>query len=94
MNAITAEMTPEMEALKTRLKAIWNSGDYGTFARNMEPGALNLLEDWQIPAGARLLDVACGAGQIAIPAARAGIHATGIDIAPNWIEQARARAAA
>jgi SAM-dependent methyltransferase len=40
-----------------------------------------------------LLDIACGAGQIAIPAARAGINATGLDLAPNWIEQARARAA-
>ena len=94
MNVITAEMTPEMEALKTRLKATWMAGDYGTFAQFMEPGALQLLADWQIPTGARLLDVACGAGQIAIPAARTGIDATGIDIAGNWIEQARARAAA
>src|SRR6266508_1446616 len=94
MNAIIAEMTPEMEALKTRLKATWMAGDYGTFAQYMEPGALKLLADWQIPAGVRLLDVACGAGQIAIPAARAGIYVTGIDIATNWIAQARARAAA
>jgi SAM-dependent methyltransferase len=94
MNVDIAELTPEMEALKTRLKTTWNSGDYGTFARYMEPGALELLANWQIPAGAHLLDVACGAGQIAIPAARVGIHATGLDLAPNWIEQARARAAA
>jgi ubiquinone/menaquinone biosynthesis C-methylase UbiE len=86
-------MTPEMEALKTRLKATWMSGDYGTFAKYMEPGAIKLLEGWQIPAGTRMLDVACGSGQIAIPAARAGIHVTGIDIASNWIEQARGRAA-
>jgi SAM-dependent methyltransferase len=93
MNVIIAELTPEMEALKARLKTTWNSGDYGTFARYMEPGALELLAKWEIPAGSRLLDVACGAGQIAIPAARAGIRATGLDLAPNWIEQARARAA-
>jgi ubiquinone/menaquinone biosynthesis C-methylase UbiE len=41
-----------------------------------------------------VLDVACGAGQIAIPAARAGARVTGIDIATNSIEQARARARA
>jgi ubiquinone/menaquinone biosynthesis C-methylase UbiE len=41
-----------------------------------------------------MLDVACGAGQIAIPAARAGARVTGIDIASNWIEQARSRAKA
>lgn len=94
MSVLTAEMTPEMEALKTRLKDTWMAGDYGTFAQYMEPGALQLLGDWKIPAGARLLDVACGAGQIAIPAARAGIDVTGIDIASNWIEQARDRATA
>ena len=93
MNVRIAEMTPEMEALKARLKATWMSGDYGTFAKYMEPGAVKLLADWQIPAGVDMLDVACGAGQIAIPAARAGVHVTGVDIASNWIEQARTRAA-
>lgn len=94
MSVLTLEITPEMEALKTKLKATWNSGDYGTFATYMEPGALQLLDEWQISPESRLLDIACGAGQIAIPAARAGLQATGIDIAPNWIEQARLRAAA
>jgi SAM-dependent methyltransferase len=42
----------------------------------------------------RILDVACGAGQISIPAARAGAKVTGIDIATNLVEQARARAQA
>ena len=42
----------------------------------------------------RLLDVACGAGQIALIAARAGAEVTGCDIATNWIDQARFRAAA
>ena len=36
MNVITAEITPEMEALKTRLKATWMSGDYGHFATYLE----------------------------------------------------------
>src|SRR5262245_36074405 len=94
MNAVITEITPEMEAIKAKMKATWMAGDYGTFAQFMEPGAVKLLADWQIPQGLRLLDVGCGAGQIAIPAARAGILATGLDIAPNWIEQARARAAA
>jgi hypothetical protein len=39
MNIITAEITPEMEALKTRQKATWMSGDYGYFATYLEPGA-------------------------------------------------------
>jgi len=94
MNVLTAEMTPEMEALKTRLKATWMSGDYGHFAKYLEPGALEFLSRIPIEPGMRILDVACGAGQISIPAARAGAKVTGIDIAPNLIEQARARARA
>ena len=39
-----------------------------------------------------MLDVACGAGQVSIPAARAGARVTGVDIATNSIEQAHARA--
>ncbi|HEY0844668.1 MAG TPA: class I SAM-dependent methyltransferase [Noviherbaspirillum sp.] len=85
-------MTAEMEALKTRLKATWMSGDYGHFATYLEPGALAFLNRLELTPGTRMLDVACGAGQIAIPAARAGVDVTGIDIATNLIEQARARA--
>ena len=37
----------------------------------------------------RVLDVACGSGNQSIPAARTGAQVTGVDIAPNLIEQAR-----
>lgn len=92
-NTMTVK-TPDMDTIKARMKATWMAGDYGTFARYMEPGALEILASWQIPPGSRLLDVACGAGQIAIPAARAGVLVTGVDIATNSLEQARVRAAA
>ena len=92
MNAIIAEITPEMEALKAGLKATWMSGDYGHFATYLEPGALEFLSRIKIEPGARVLDVACGAGQTAIPMSRAGAKVTGVDIATNLIEQARARA--
>ncbi len=94
MNTITAELTPEMEALKARLKTTWMSGDYGHFATYLEPGALEFLSRIPIEPGARVLDVACGAGQTAIPLSRAGAKVTGVDIATNLIEQARARARA
>jgi SAM-dependent methyltransferase len=83
-----------MIALKTKLKAAWMAGDYGHFATYMEAGALDILTRIPHGPGVRLLDVATGAGQIAIPAARAGTQVTGIDIAANSIAQARARAAA
>ncbi len=91
MNVLSAEMTPEMEALKSRLKATWMSGDYGHFATYLEAGAMEFLSRIRIEPGARILDVACGAGQTAIPMARAGAKVTGVDIATNLIEQARAR---
>lgn len=87
-------VTPDMDTIKTRMKATWMSGDYGTFAKYMEPGALEILESWGIQPGTTLLDVGCGAGQITIPAAQAGVNATGVDIATNSLEQARARAKA
>ena len=90
--SMTPEMAPEMETLKARLKATWMAGDYGTFAKYLEPSALEFLARIPVPAGTRMLDVACGAGQISIPAARAGARVTGVDIATNSIEQARARA--
>jgi SAM-dependent methyltransferase len=91
---MTMHISPEMESLKTRLRSIWMSGDYAHFAKPMEPGALEFLDRLHAPPGTQMLDVGCGAGQIAIPAARAGVDVTGIDIAPNQIEQARARAKA
>ena len=94
MNVITAEITTEMETLKTRLKATWMSGDYGHFATYLEPGALEFLSRIPIEPGLRALDVACGAGQTSIPMSRAGAKVTGVDIATNLVEQARARAQA
>jgi SAM-dependent methyltransferase len=87
-------MTPEMSALKSRLKTTWESGDYGVFAKPMEKGAIEFFDRLDIAPGTRLLDVACGAGQLTIPAARRGIDVTALDLAANLVEQARARAAA
>jgi SAM-dependent methyltransferase len=89
-----SSMTPEMESLKARLKTTWMSGDYAQFAKPMEPGALEFLERCAIRPGTEMLDVGCGAGQIAIPAARAGVRVTGVDIAANQVEEARSRAIA
>ena len=74
------------------MKNAWNSGDYAKFATFMEPGAIEILSGWNIAPGDKLLDVACGSGQISIPAARAGVKVTGVDISPNWVAYARKRA--
>lgn len=86
--------TPDLAAVKSRMKATWEAGDYATFATYMEPGAVDLLKAWGVQPGQRLLDVGCGAGQLAIPAARMGLDTTGVDIAANLVARARQRAAA
>jgi SAM-dependent methyltransferase len=92
MNATLA--TCELVALKRRLKSMWMAGDYDHFSRPMAGTPEQLFQRLQVPVGARLLDVACGSGQLALIAARAGAVVTGIDIADNWIERARERARA
>jgi ubiquinone/menaquinone biosynthesis C-methylase UbiE len=89
----TAELDPTLATLKAKLRAAWMDGDYAAFSAYMQPGATRILADWRIEPGARVLDVACGAGQTAIPAARSGARVTGVDIAPNLIEAARKQAA-
>lgn len=51
---------PEIETLKTRLKAMWMAGDYGHFATHLEEGALEFLARLGVAPGTRMLDVACG----------------------------------
>jgi SAM-dependent methyltransferase len=96
MNATAQKIltSADFEQLKTRLKSTWMTGDYDVFARYMERDAEVFYQRLGIKPGTRLLDVGCGAGQIALIAARAGAEVTGCDIATNWLEQARTRAAA
>ena len=96
MSAIAKEIltTADLDQLKVRLKSTWMTGDYDVFARYMEKDAEAFYQRLGIKPGTRLLDVGCGAGQLALIAARAGAVVTGCDIATNWLEQARTRAAA
>jgi SAM-dependent methyltransferase len=88
------ETNAEMETLKTRLKSMWMAGDFGEVARSIEAGAEEFIARLALGAGTHVLDAACGSGNLSIPAARAGCNVMGLDIAPNLLEQARARAAA
>lgn len=94
MSEAYATMTPEMEALKTKLRATWTAGDFGQIAQAYTSGAAEFIERLGLKPGEKVLDVACGTGNLAIPAAKAGAIVTGVDIAPNLIEQARKRAEA
>lgn len=88
----TITIAAEIDSLKTRLKQTWMSGDYDRFSRYMEQDARAFYERLDIPPGYKMLDVACGSGQLALWAAREGVNVTGVDIAPNLVERAQARA--
>jgi len=86
--------TSELAALKTRLRATWIAGDFGEIARFYADQAEDFITRLELKPGMNVLDVACGTGNLALPAARTGATVTGVDIAPNLVEQARENAKA
>lgn len=82
----------ELDQVKLRSKMVWSAGDFGKIAKYAEGPAAKFIAELPDLPGARVLDVACGTGNTAIPAARAGADVIGIDIVPHLLEQARERA--
>jgi ubiquinone/menaquinone biosynthesis C-methylase UbiE len=87
-------MTPEMENLKGKLRGMWIAGDFGEIAKSIAVGGEEFVGRLGLKTGMKVLDVATGTGNLAIPAAKTGADVIGIDIAPNLIEQAIERAKA
>lgn len=83
-----------MTLLKARQKATWESGDFGQVAKTIVPVAEEFMARLPLRPGLRVLDVACGSGNLAMVAARRGCATHGADIAVNLLGQARERAAA
>ena len=88
----TAAPSPEMETLKTKLKTTWEAGDFSEVAKHIEKVAEEFVDRLDIKPGMKVLDVACGSGNLAIIAAQKGAETTGIDIAENLVESAKKRA--
>ncbi len=88
-----AEVNSELAVLRANAKALWMAGDYAKWSITLAPGAQTFVDRLHIQPNMRVLDVACGDGNAAIPAARAGAMVTGIDIATSSLEAGRMRAA-
>ena len=82
------------DSLTARTRAIWTSGDLLPIARSYAAGAQEFITRLGVHRSESVLDVACGTGNLAIPAAKTGAHVRGIDIAPYVIAQARLEARA
>jgi SAM-dependent methyltransferase len=81
--------------LKARHRAMWASGDYPSMVETwLTPLGPRLVEACGIAPGARVLDVAAGTGNAAIPAALAGASVVASDLTPELLDAGRARAEA
>lgn len=86
-------MTMQLDEFKTRQRATWDAGDYATLSERIADIGELVAARAGIEHGTRVLDVACGTGNAALPAARAGARVTGLDLVPKLLEQGRAKAA-
>ncbi|HEX8448419.1 MAG TPA: class I SAM-dependent methyltransferase [Allosphingosinicella sp.] len=75
-------------------KALWEKGDFTRIADTMRECGEELVDSLAIRPGTSMLDLGCGDGTTAVPAARAGAEVLGIDIAANLVAAGRARAVA
>ena len=87
-------MQPELESLKSKLRATWTAGDFHQIAKAYSKGAEHFVEHLNIYPGMKVLDVACGSGNTALPAARLGAKVVGMDLAPEMVQLARRNAVA
>ena len=82
----------DLQTVKARQKATWESGDFGQVAKYTMPSAEEFMSRIDLRPGTQVLDAACGTGNLAVLAARRGCRVSGLDIATNLLAQARERA--
>jgi SAM-dependent methyltransferase len=87
-------MSVQLDEFKTRQRAMWDAGDYATLSKHIADVGELVAARAEIEPGVRVLDVACGAGNAALPAARTGGRVTGLDLVPKLLDEGRAKAEA
>jgi SAM-dependent methyltransferase len=73
-------------------QALWEKGDFTRIAAGMRDSGAALVDRLGITKGLRVLDLGCGDGTTAVPAARLGAEVLGVDIASNLVEAGNRRA--
>ena len=73
-------------------KALWEKGDFTRIAEGMRESGEGLVQGLGISSGIKVLDLGCGDGTTALPAARLGADVLGVDIASNLVEAGNNRA--
>jgi SAM-dependent methyltransferase len=75
-------------------KALWEKGDFTRIAESMRESGTALVNSFGISKGLKVLDLGCGDGNTALPAARLGADVLGVDIAKYLVDAGNRRAAA
>ncbi len=75
-------------------QALWEKGDFTRIAASMRESGEALVRTLGITRGLKVLDLGCGDGTTALPAARLGADVLGVDIASNLVEAGNSRARA
>src|SRR6202041_1318793 len=73
-------------------KALWEKGDFTRIAETMRESGEDLVKELGITDGLDVLDLGCGDGTTALPAAALGANVLGVDIAANLVEAGNERA--
>lgn len=73
-------------------QALWEKGDFTRIAQSMRRSGTLLVNDLEITKGMNVLDLGCGDGTTALPAALLGAEVLGVDIAGNLVEAGKKRA--
>jgi SAM-dependent methyltransferase len=73
-------------------KALWEKGDFTRIAQGMRESGEALVNTLGITPGLEVLDLGCGDGTTALPAAKLGANVLGVDIASNLVAAGNARA--
>jgi ubiquinone/menaquinone biosynthesis C-methylase UbiE len=74
-------------------QALWEKGDFTRIAATMRESGEALVQRIGIHNGMQVLDLGCGDGTTALPAARLGANVLGVDLARNLVEAGNKRAA-
>src|SRR4051812_16405482 len=73
-------------------KALWEKGDFTRIAESMRESGEALVATLGLEKGLKVLDLGCGDGTAALPAAKLGADVLGVDIARNLVEAGKRRA--
>jgi len=75
-------------------KELWEKGDFTRIAESMRESGEALVAELGVTEGLKVLDLGCGDGTTALPAAQLGADVLGVDIAANLVAAGNARAQA